>query len=49
METFPLGDLSLQEAHIQNMFGAMWCCRPAHYLVKPEKLVGKKGCSLLVH
>ncbi len=33
-----------------NMFGALWLLPAlAHFLIKPEKLAGKKGGSLLAH
>ena len=42
--------LMLTFMFIVNMFGALWLLPAlAHFLIKPEKLAGKKGGSLLAH
>lgn len=42
--------LMLTFMFLLNMFGALWLLPAlAHYLIKPEKLAGKKGGSLFAH
>ncbi|PZW43263.1 RND family transporter [Pseudomonas sp. URMO17WK12:I2] len=42
--------LMLTFMFIVNMFGALWLLPAlAHFLIKPEKLAGKKGGALLAH
>jgi len=42
--------LMLTFMFLLNMFGALWLLPAlANYLIKPEKLVGKKGGSLIAH